>query len=33
MNLIIGELMDIMSDVSTITANPDKFMAAVSKNA
>ncbi|KAJ0319914.1 hypothetical protein Brms1b_003506 [Colletotrichum noveboracense] len=33
MNLIIGNLMDIMSDPSTISANPDKFMAAVSKNA
>ncbi|KAI3559291.1 ATP-binding cassette sub-family B member 5 [Colletotrichum abscissum] len=33
MNLIIGGMMNLMSDFSSITADPDKFMAKVSKNA
>ncbi|TDZ35952.1 Leptomycin B resistance protein pmd1 [Colletotrichum spinosum] len=32
MNLVIGELMNIMSDPSVSRTDPDRFMAAVSKN-
>lgn len=31
MNLVIGELMNVMSDPTRIAADPDGFMAAVSK--
>jgi ATP-binding cassette subfamily B (MDR/TAP) protein 1 len=32
MNLVIGELMDVMSDPTRIATDPAGFMAAVSKN-
>ncbi|CEI63435.1 unnamed protein product [Fusarium venenatum] len=32
MNLVIGELMDVMGDTTRITTDPQGFMAAVSKN-